>query len=136
MKITIDIIVIIIYTRTRSATYWGVSHVTGRNETGYRNHDAIARQTLGSATRRQSREIHRKIYFNVPKRGKIMNYAPISLRIEDIDSGNLLQVAKFALDCIIEQNIWDEEHSDTGPTLQNKNVETMLKVAISRAECL
>lgn len=54
--------------------------------------------------------------------------------VEDIDSGNLLQVAKFALDCIVEQNIWDEEHSDTGPTLQNKNAETMLQVAIAKAE--
>lgn len=54
--------------------------------------------------------------------------------VEDIDSGNLLQVAKFALDCIIEQNLWDEEHSDTGPTLQNKNAETMLQVAIAKAE--
>ncbi len=63
-----------------------------------------------------------------------VTHAPKPLRVEDIDSGDLLQVAKFALEAIIAQNVWDEEHSDTGPTLQNKNVETMLQVAIAKAE--
>lgn len=59
---------------------------------------------------------------------------PTRLKVGDIDSKNLLQVAKYALAVIIEQNIWDEEHSETGPTLQNKNAETLLQVAIAHAE--
>ena len=72
-----------------------------------------------------------KAYLNV---GAEPKHTPPPWAVEDIDSGDLLQVADFALEAIIAQNFWDDVHSATGPTLQYIIGETMLQVAIAKAE--